>query len=266
MGPDRGHGHGIYAQNRTGIKTIEDVISFNNFNTGMKAYSESSYAVGVRFDGVISFNNGSPTYGGRTGARAEPLRRHDQPSGRRHHGDALRALPRRSDGGEPWRQPRARLLRPESCADGDGQLRRRRPLALKLARWSNVVMHGNFVNGSLDGLTPASYPANTFQTARPTGDAGLRQAESLRGRASQHRHLQLGIGERGGGGRQQRWARPWRRRSKFAMRRTSTDRRSSRRSTPATPSTCQCRYKRLPGRSATPSFRPIPRRSLPRSY
>ncbi len=64
VGPDRGHGHGIYAQNRTGTKTIEDVISFNNFNTGMKAYAEASYAVGVRFQGIISFNNGSPTYGG----------------------------------------------------------------------------------------------------------------------------------------------------------------------------------------------------------
>ena len=71
VGPDRGHGHGIYAQNRTGTKTIEDVISFNNFNTGMKAYAEASYAVGVRFQGIISFNNGSPTYGVRPGPRAE---------------------------------------------------------------------------------------------------------------------------------------------------------------------------------------------------
>jgi len=60
QGPDRGHGHGLYIQNRTGLKLISDVISFNNFATGMKVYGEAGYAIGVDFDGVISFNNGSP--------------------------------------------------------------------------------------------------------------------------------------------------------------------------------------------------------------
>lgn len=57
--PDRGHGHGIYIQNRNGKKLIRDVISFNNFATGMKVFGEAGWAVGVDFDGVISFNNGS---------------------------------------------------------------------------------------------------------------------------------------------------------------------------------------------------------------
>lgn len=59
QGPDRGHGHGIYIQNRNGKKLIRDVISFNNFATGMKVFGESGWAVGVDFDGIISFNNGS---------------------------------------------------------------------------------------------------------------------------------------------------------------------------------------------------------------
>lgn len=59
QGPDRGHGHGIYIQNRNGTKLIRDVISFNNFATGMKVFGEAGWAVGVDFDGVISFNNGS---------------------------------------------------------------------------------------------------------------------------------------------------------------------------------------------------------------
>ena len=59
QGPDRGHGHGIYIQNRIGRKSINDVISFNNFATGMKVFGESGYAVGVDFDGGIIFNNGS---------------------------------------------------------------------------------------------------------------------------------------------------------------------------------------------------------------
>jgi hypothetical protein len=56
----RGHGHGLYIQNQTGTKTIENVISFNNFSTGMKAYTEAGYIVGINFKGIISFNNGSP--------------------------------------------------------------------------------------------------------------------------------------------------------------------------------------------------------------
>jgi hypothetical protein len=56
---DRGHGHGLYIQNETGTKLVEDVISFNNFATGMKAYGQDGAAVGIHFSGVISFNNGA---------------------------------------------------------------------------------------------------------------------------------------------------------------------------------------------------------------
>lgn len=60
---DRPHGHGLYIQNDTGRKTITNVISFNNFALGMKAYGANvGHANGVYFDGVISFNNGSPGY------------------------------------------------------------------------------------------------------------------------------------------------------------------------------------------------------------
>lgn len=54
----RGHGHGLYIQNRVGTKRIEDVISFGNHATGMKAYGEAGFAQGVHFEGVASFNNG----------------------------------------------------------------------------------------------------------------------------------------------------------------------------------------------------------------
>jgi hypothetical protein len=58
--PNRGHGHGLYIHNETGIKRIIDVISFNNFATGMKAYGQTGPVVGVHFEGIASFNNGSP--------------------------------------------------------------------------------------------------------------------------------------------------------------------------------------------------------------
>lgn len=60
---DRPHGHGLYIQNDTGRKTITNVISFNNFALGMKAYGASlGHSNGIYFDGVTSFNNGSPGY------------------------------------------------------------------------------------------------------------------------------------------------------------------------------------------------------------
>lgn len=60
---DRPHGHGLYIQNNTGRKTVTDVISFNNFGLGMNAYgANQGHANGINFDGITSFNNGSPGY------------------------------------------------------------------------------------------------------------------------------------------------------------------------------------------------------------
>lgn len=59
VGPDRAHGHGLYIQNEQGTKRIADVISFNNFVTGMKAYAESTGVSNVKFQGIVAFNNGS---------------------------------------------------------------------------------------------------------------------------------------------------------------------------------------------------------------
>ena len=56
----RGNGHGLYSQNLTGTKRIVDVISFDNYATGMKAFTEHGNVVGFHFEGNISFNNGSP--------------------------------------------------------------------------------------------------------------------------------------------------------------------------------------------------------------
>lgn len=56
---NRGNGHGMYIQNRTGMKRIIDNISFNNYATGMKAYSEAGYVIGILFKGNFLFNNGS---------------------------------------------------------------------------------------------------------------------------------------------------------------------------------------------------------------
>lgn len=61
---DRPHGHGMYIQNvGPGFKTFDEIISFNNFALGMKAYgANQGHSNNIRFKGIISFNNGSPGY------------------------------------------------------------------------------------------------------------------------------------------------------------------------------------------------------------
>lgn len=59
--PYRGHGHGFYTQNLNGTKVIRHHVSFNNFGTGGKAYGVQGQTTGYLFDGLIHFNNGSPS-------------------------------------------------------------------------------------------------------------------------------------------------------------------------------------------------------------
>lgn len=55
----RGSGHGIYAQSQIGTKLFKDNVAFDNYATGMKAYTENGFIIGVRFEGNILFDNGS---------------------------------------------------------------------------------------------------------------------------------------------------------------------------------------------------------------
>ncbi len=57
--PDRGHGHGIYAQNHSSTpKPIYDNILFRQFGWGIHAYGEGGHLDNLDFQGNISFNNG----------------------------------------------------------------------------------------------------------------------------------------------------------------------------------------------------------------
>lgn len=59
LGPDRGHGHGIYTQNETGTKLIKDNIIFNQFDLGIQNYGSSgAKLVGYYYEGNVVFNNG----------------------------------------------------------------------------------------------------------------------------------------------------------------------------------------------------------------
>ncbi len=59
QGPDRAHGHGIYAQNARGIKQIRDNIIFHQFAYGIHVYgSEKASLKGFEISGNIIFENG----------------------------------------------------------------------------------------------------------------------------------------------------------------------------------------------------------------
>ena len=65
QGPDRAHGHGIYAQNKRGTKRIADNILFHQFAYGIHAYgSEKASLDGFDIEGNIAFDNGCLTRGG----------------------------------------------------------------------------------------------------------------------------------------------------------------------------------------------------------
>jgi len=58
--PDRGHGHAIYTQNKTGTKRLVDNIMFNQFSYGVHAYgSSAAFINSFHLEGNVSFNNGA---------------------------------------------------------------------------------------------------------------------------------------------------------------------------------------------------------------
>ena len=59
QGTERGHGHGIYTQNKDGVKRIVDNILWNGYYYGIQAYgSDTAYVYGFHIEGNILFSNG----------------------------------------------------------------------------------------------------------------------------------------------------------------------------------------------------------------
>jgi hypothetical protein len=61
-GPERGHGHGIYTQNKAGTKRLIDNVLFNQFGYGIHAYgSPKAFLRGFEIEGNVAYNNGCLT-------------------------------------------------------------------------------------------------------------------------------------------------------------------------------------------------------------
>jgi hypothetical protein len=58
-GADRGHGHGIYTQNKDGVKRVVDNVLWDGYYYGMQCYgSGQAYVYGYHIEGNIFFSNG----------------------------------------------------------------------------------------------------------------------------------------------------------------------------------------------------------------
>jgi hypothetical protein len=64
QGPDRGHGHNIYLQNRDATKVVEDNVLFSSFSSGFHMYgTDDAYLWNFRIEGNSMFDSGSPVAG-----------------------------------------------------------------------------------------------------------------------------------------------------------------------------------------------------------
>lgn len=60
QGPDRGHGHAIYAQNKVGTKRLCDNVLFRQFGEGIHCYgSDKAFVQGFQVEGNVGFHNGT---------------------------------------------------------------------------------------------------------------------------------------------------------------------------------------------------------------
>ncbi len=65
QGPDRAHGHGVYTQNKDGVREIADNIIFGQYSHGIHAYGSSeAYLDNITIRGNVVFNNGVMVEGG----------------------------------------------------------------------------------------------------------------------------------------------------------------------------------------------------------
>ena len=64
---DRGHGNGMYIQNRTGTKRIADNIVFGQYDQGLQIYgSDAAYLDNIEVVGNTLYENGAPSAYGRS--------------------------------------------------------------------------------------------------------------------------------------------------------------------------------------------------------
>src|SRR5262245_31497928 len=158
--PDRGHGHGIYAQNVGSTpKPIYDNIIFEQFGWGIHAYGQGGHLDNLDFQGNISFNNGilsgsyhtNILYGGLSLLSHNPKLISNYTYNTNHQNNNNLGW------GAGCTSPQ---IKNNYFASHD---------ALDVNNCSSMTITGNTFYGLVSGFTPSGFPNNTYYSNRPTG-------------------------------------------------------------------------------------------------
>jgi hypothetical protein len=158
--PDRGHGHGIYAQNQTGKKYLTDNIIFRQFSYGIHGYTEGGFIDNFDVQGNIVFNNGeiSAQSGFATDILVGGLKVALAPTllGNVTYfptGEGANNIGYSAGCSNP-------TLTDNYFVAGT---------ALTLNCTGTISLTGNTFVGSITGFSQAGHPVNTFSSGRPSG-------------------------------------------------------------------------------------------------
>ena len=151
---DRGHGHGIYVQNRYRVKRISNNIIFHQFSHGIHAYgSESAPLDNISVEENILFDNGVPSAFG--------LERNVLIGGAAVAHNIV-FLGNYAYGGKT-------KFGYSAPVNGLTMKKNYLPTTLEMNAIEARIEENTLLAGALDGFKPAEYPQNTYLTAEPTG-------------------------------------------------------------------------------------------------
>jgi hypothetical protein len=158
--PDRGHGHGIYAQNQTGKKYLTDNVIFRQFSYGIHGYTEGGFIDNFDVQGNIVFNNGEPS--AQSGFATDIL----------VGGLKVAQTPLLRDNATYFPAGEGANNVGYSAGCSNPTLTNNYLVAgtaLIFNATGTIAMTGNTFIGSLSGFTQSAYPNNTYSSGRPTG-------------------------------------------------------------------------------------------------
>lgn len=164
-GEDRGHGHAIYTQNKTGTKQIINNIIFFGYGFGIHAYTENGDIEGFNFERNVWFRtgasvSGSSTLGESDGLLIGGLKPVDK------------AIVKENYSWVP--HPNARSIRfgwGSSVVNEFIEIRDNYFVgnAVTQGQWKNAEVEGNHFFGAEIGPEPTDFPNNSFSSQLPTG-------------------------------------------------------------------------------------------------
>lgn len=152
---DRGHGHGIYGQNREGSKLITDNIVFQNFSHGLHVFgSDEAFLNNFKLEGNVAFNNGV-------------LSRFGEERNILLGGGVLATNPVLISNFTYWSKATSLGQNNIGYLAGCDQLKAKNNyfavgVALLLIKCEPEVLEGNTFIGSVTGVDRVKFPSNTY--------------------------------------------------------------------------------------------------------